>query len=66
MLSIEVSAPGHLILGSLGSPGSKTNSNTKEKAATSKSKTIEVELVQDVTGLRSRVGDTGSVIWRAR
>jgi hypothetical protein len=29
-------------------------------------KTIEIDLVQDVTGLRSRKGDTGSVLWYAR
>jgi hypothetical protein len=29
-------------------------------------KTIEVDLVQDVTALRSRKGDTGSVLWHAR
>ncbi|CAE6454813.1 unnamed protein product [Rhizoctonia solani] len=39
------------------------------KASNSKSeqaeKTIEIEVFQDVTGLRSRKGDTGSVVWRA-
>lgn len=29
-------------------------------------KTIEIELHQDKTALRSRKGDTGSVVWRAR
>lgn len=29
-------------------------------------KTIEIELRQDKTALRSRKGDTGSVVWRAR
>jgi hypothetical protein len=29
-------------------------------------KTLEVELAQDKTALRSRKGDTGSVLWRAR
>lgn len=29
-------------------------------------KTIEVELAQDKTALRSRKGDTGSVLWIAR
>lgn len=28
--------------------------------------TIEVELAQNPTSLRSRKGDTGSVLWRAR
>ena len=29
-------------------------------------KTIQVQLAQDTTALRSRKGDTGSVLWRAR
>ena len=29
-------------------------------------KTLEVELAQDKTALRSRKGDTGSVLWTAR
>jgi protein N-lysine methyltransferase METTL21D len=29
-------------------------------------KVLEVELAQDKTALRSRKGDTGSVLWRAR
>jgi hypothetical protein len=29
-------------------------------------KVIEIELVQDKTALRSRKGDTGSVLWMAR
>jgi len=29
-------------------------------------KTVEIELHQDKTALRSRRGDTGSVVWRAR
>lgn len=28
--------------------------------------TIEIELAQDPTSLRSRKGDTGSVLWRVR
>ncbi|KAJ1306818.1 hypothetical protein OPQ81_007804 [Rhizoctonia solani] len=39
----------------------KKASNSKSRAE----KTIEIELFQDVTGLRSRKGDTGSVVWRA-
>lgn len=31
-----------------------------------RSETVEVRLAQDITALRSRLGDTGSVIWRAR
>jgi hypothetical protein len=29
-------------------------------------KTIEIELAQDKTALRTRKGDTGSVLWKAR
>lgn len=29
-------------------------------------KTVEIELFQDKTALRSRKGDTGSVLWKAR
>lgn len=29
-------------------------------------KTLEIQLAQDKTALRSRKGDTGSVLWRAR
>jgi hypothetical protein len=31
-----------------------------------RSEIVEVRLAQDITALRSRLGDTGSVIWRAR
>ncbi|CAE7168971.1 unnamed protein product [Rhizoctonia solani] len=40
----------------------KKASNSKSEQA---EKTIEIEIFQDVTGLRSRKGDTGSVVWRA-
>jgi hypothetical protein len=29
-------------------------------------KTVEIQLAQDKTALRTRTGDTGSVVWRAR
>lgn len=29
-------------------------------------KTIEIDVAQDTTALRSRKGDTGSVLWHAR
>jgi hypothetical protein len=29
-------------------------------------KTVEIKLAQDTTALRSRKGDTGSVLWKAR
>jgi len=35
-----------------------------KRAATEKQVVVEVELIQDVTALRSRTGDTGSVLWR--
>ncbi|KAH7922600.1 hypothetical protein BV22DRAFT_1016990 [Leucogyrophana mollusca] len=37
----------------------------KSKEFPASTKTIEVELAQDKTALRSRKGDTGSVLWRA-
>ncbi|CAE6426011.1 unnamed protein product [Rhizoctonia solani] len=50
--------------------GFKTNGRGRhKKAQSSKSepveKVVEIEVFQDVTGLRSRKGDTGSVVWRA-
>lgn len=41
----------------------------KSKKKTSKevvARVIEIEIAQDPTALRSRNGDTGSVVWRAR
>jgi len=38
----------------------------KSKAPRQGQKTIEIELHQDKTALRSRKGDTGSVVWKAR
>jgi protein N-lysine methyltransferase METTL21D len=47
-----------------------TISSRKKKGSKAKSnpepKTLEVLLAQDKTALRSRKGDTGSVLWRAR
>lgn len=42
--------------------------NVKRRARTRQiaDKTIEIEIAQDTTALRSRKGDTGSVIWYAR
>jgi len=42
--------------------------NTKRRFGTRQisEKTIEIEVAQDTTALRSRKGDTGSVIWHAR
>ncbi|KAF9461538.1 putative methyltransferase-domain-containing protein [Collybia nuda] len=40
--------------------------NTKtQKSEKISSKTVEIELAQDKTALRTRKGDTGSVLWRA-
>ena len=37
-----------------------------KRKARDRDKTIEIELAQDKTALRSRKGDTGSVLWWAR
>jgi protein N-lysine methyltransferase METTL21D len=41
----------------------KTKASKRKEAET---ETLEVQLAQDKTALRSRKGDTGSVLWRAR
>ncbi|CAE6437181.1 unnamed protein product [Rhizoctonia solani] len=46
-------------------PKSKGRGRHKKNYKSEIGKTIEIELFQDVTGLRSRKGDTGSVVWRA-
>ena len=56
----------------LDSPTDQTTSrgNRRKGSKVTKSRRqnmmIEVELVQDPTSLRSRKGDTGSVLWRIR
>lgn len=55
-------------------PPIKTSGRNKSRNTYGKSKkekgdgtkVVEVELAQDQTALRSRSGDTGSVLWRAR
>lgn len=55
-------------------PSVKTSGRNKSRRIHGKSKkekngvtkVVEVELAQDQTALRSRSGDTGSVLWRAR
>ncbi|QRV88886.1 protein-lysine methyltransferase C42C1,13 [Ceratobasidium sp. AG-Ba] len=37
----------------------------RESKDINQEKVIEIEVSQDITGLRSRKGDTGSVVWRA-
>lgn len=44
---------------------SKTRSG-RRKTKVNESKTITVTLAQDKTALRSRKGDTGSILWKAR
>ena len=49
---------------------SASHSNHRKSSRVTKSRkqdmTIEVQLAQDPSSLRSRKGDTGSVLWRAR
>ncbi|KIY63652.1 hypothetical protein CYLTODRAFT_425906 [Cylindrobasidium torrendii FP15055 ss-10] len=50
------------------SPKSHHHGRSSKKAAKAKpqrSKTISLDIAQDITGLRSREGDTGSVVWKA-
>ena len=51
-------------------PTSASRGNRKKSSKATKSQrqsmVIEVELAQDPTSLRSRKGDTGSVLWRVR
>lgn len=53
------------------SPVAKKSGNGRSTKARGKPKKVEpkvleIELFQDGTALRSRKGDTGSVLWRAR
>ncbi|KAF9443836.1 hypothetical protein P691DRAFT_778632 [Macrolepiota fuliginosa MF-IS2] len=43
----------------------RTKKKTKNETRRVEDKTIEVEIAQDTTALRSRKGDTGSVLWHA-
>ncbi|KAF8159814.1 putative methyltransferase-domain-containing protein [Crassisporium funariophilum] len=45
--------------------GSNRQRHKSRKAAVPVDQSIEIELLQDKTALRSRKGDTGSVLWRA-
>ena len=51
-----------------GSPSHKSRRSAKGKTRAVKigEETLDVEIVQDKTALRSRKGDTGSVLWHAR
>jgi len=44
----------------------KGKSTTRTRGSDKGPHIIEIELAQDKTALRSRKGDTGSVLWRAR
>ncbi|KAL4258797.1 S-adenosyl-L-methionine-dependent methyltransferase superfamily protein [Pleurotus pulmonarius] len=71
IVKIELTAPLSSKSGSTTTSGSAKESARKHhKKATSKNATrpdisLEVELWQDKTALRSRKGDTGSVLWKA-
>lgn len=45
---------------------SRHSSKRATKVSKPIGKTIEISIAQDVTALRSRGGDTGSVVWKAR
>lgn len=45
---------------------SRKRKKTKKKEAETLPRTFEYQLLQDKTALRSRSGDTGSVVWKAR
>lgn len=45
--------------------GSRRHKKTSQKRK-EQGKTVEIVLAQDKTALRSRKGDTGSVLWKAR
>lgn len=63
-VSTTMTAPGHPSHASRAKKKGLISKNGREPALNTK--TVEATFVQDVTGLRSRVGDTGSVIWRVR
>ena len=44
----------------------KKRQKHKDKPHKDQGRTIEIEIAQDKTALRSRKGDTGSVLWKAR
>jgi hypothetical protein len=48
-------------------PKSKdARASAKRKAKQNREKVVEIRLAQDKTALRTRKGDTGSVVWKAR
>lgn len=44
----------------------KSKVTKRHKNGRSPDRVVEIELIQDKTALRSRKGDTGSVLWMAR
>jgi protein N-lysine methyltransferase METTL21D len=46
--------------------GRSKSSKAAREGKKHEEKVIEIELAQDKTALRSRKGDTGSVLWKAR
>ncbi|CAK5267627.1 unnamed protein product [Mycena citricolor] len=49
----------------LTTPDLPSDVKKKRRKGALREKTVEVELAQDKTSLRSRTGDTGSVVWKA-
>ncbi|CAL1707444.1 unnamed protein product [Somion occarium] len=47
------------------SVSSKSRKRIKKRQLAPQDRTVEIQLMQDKTALRSRKGDTGSVVWRA-
>ncbi|GJE95861.1 Diaminohydroxyphosphoribosylamino-pyrimidine deaminase-like protein [Phanerochaete sordida] len=47
------------------SAGKGKGKSSKKRSSEAQQETLEVQLAQDKTALRSRKGDTGSVLWRA-
>ncbi|KAG6900332.1 hypothetical protein C0993_012529 [Termitomyces sp. T159_Od127] len=65
-ISFELKAPNHPNHSSTNAKISKSQRAKKtQKPVKIMDKTVEIELFQDKTALRSRRGDTGSVLWKA-
>ncbi|OJA21668.1 hypothetical protein AZE42_09552 [Rhizopogon vesiculosus] len=65
-LSHPTSSPSKVAEDNSASKSRKGKSARRTRSDADAPHTIEVELAQDKTALRSRKGDTGSVLWRAR
>jgi len=46
--------------------GKRSKVQKRHQSGNENDKTIQIELFQDKTALRTRKGDTGSVVWKAR